>query len=62
MKYDLSTRGLAALSARFGISLEYASEELFPDFRAHVAGKKVLLLCDETTRRTPVTLTYRIES
>ena len=62
MKYDLSTRGLAALSARFGISLEYASEELFPYFRAYVAGKKVLLLCDETTRRYASPLCGRLRA
>ncbi len=42
---------LTQLSERFGINAEYASAAFYPVFRGNLAGVRVLVLSDETTRR-----------
>lgn len=39
------------LSAKFGINAEYVREGTFPVFERRIAGKKVLLVADQTTQR-----------
>ena len=42
---------IQALSAKFGINAEYVKEGTFPVFSQNIAGKKVLLVADQTTQQ-----------
>ena len=42
---------IQALSAKFGINAEYVKEGMFPVFARRIAGKKVLLVADQTTQQ-----------
>ena len=42
---------IQALSAKFGINAEYVKEGTFPVFAQNIAGKKVLLVADQTTQQ-----------
>ena len=42
---------IQALSAKFGINAEYVKEGTFPVFAQRIAGKKVLLVADQTTQQ-----------
>ena len=42
---------IQALSAKFGINAEYVKEGTFPVFVQNIAGKKVLLVADQTTQQ-----------